>query len=359
MTTGAPPSGVSQSLAYTASQVNLVLTGSGSSAPPPSPTPTPTPTPTPAPTPTFVIAPGDDSLAPGADMAVLRNTEQLTDALLEELAEGRTGAWLEGDDFVARIDSGPNGVARRQTSQGAFGGVDRPLGQGSIGVDAAYVSTQLTEAIGGSAMIDAVRIDAYGRLDNALGVLSASAGVAADRLQTDRIASQTRQAKAAYDALEATASVQESRRLRIGGFDILARAGLTYDQMRTDRFDETGAGGQDISGAAGDLASLRAFAGLTLDRAFRAGLAEPLRLRVNIAYAHEMLAADARATVFAQDGTAFSTGAWNGGRDGAYGGLNLSQGVGGGVSLFADYRLQPRLEGVFSERAIVGLRWVF
>jgi hypothetical protein len=33
--------------------------------------------------------------------------------------------------------------------------------------------------------------------------------------------------------------------------------------------------------------------------------------------------------------------------------------VGGGVSVFADYRLQPRLEGAFSERAIVGLKWVF
>ena len=68
-----------------------------------------------------------------------------------------------------------------------------------------------------------------------------------------------------------------------------------------------------------------------------------------------MLADDARATVFAEDGTAFSSTAWSGGRDAVFGGLNLSQGVGGGVSVFADYRLQPRLEGAFSERAIVGL----
>ncbi len=202
--TGTAPSGLSQSVDYSATDVSLSLSSptSQTPSPSPSPTPTPSPTPSPAPGPPIIVAPTNDTVFASLGTSALVSAQAAGDALFGHLgdlqgvggtvdlamaaprpaqvafagnASGASGSaaessgktqrysgWVRGIGHFTSVSGAAGAPGFNSQSGGFFAGIDRPVSDRLVlGVAAGYGRTYINEKAGGSGTIDTPRLALY------------------------------------------------------------------------------------------------------------------------------------------------------------------------------------------------------
>jgi fibronectin-binding autotransporter adhesin len=273
-------------LAYSANQVDLALTN--------------------------VVAPTNTSVYTTIGSTASLGAQTASTTLLDRM--GRKSAstaatpagWIDASGSHKSV-GGTNGEPGFEANRyGFLTGLDKKVGQYTIGVAAGYTHADIEEQqTGDSGSVDTLRVAAYGnRWFGGIG-LSATAGYGLDFLSQKRPFGAIGTAEGDHFGHEFTLGGQASLPLTLGSVVITPRVGLRYAYFHANGFSENGAGGQDLSVGTDNVHSLQPYAEVTLDKAF-GNVVEPFDVQLRLGYAHELLNANRTVAVAAQDGTVFA-----------------------------------------------------
>ena len=278
--TGNTPSGFKQSLAYTATDVNLSL---GS----------------------IVIAPTNDTVFTALGTAALLGGQATNGTILGHLAgfattgggmreaglaapapvevamagqgdfDGflneapaklrRLGGWFQARGSFARLN-GSGGAAGFGTSSGGFlAGLDRPVGRRlRLGLAAGYSHTDVSVHDGESGSLDTPRVAVYGSYAFGRIALDATAGYAHEQIDAARpVAALGETATSGHAGGLTTAALQAEGRVDLDGVRLVPAAGLEYAHLYETGFAESGSPGFDLAVSGRNSNSLRPFAGVS------------------------------------------------------------------------------------------------
>ncbi len=282
-------------LAYSANQVNLLLTNVNNVV-----------------VPTInVVAPTDTSIYTTLGSTASWGAQTASTTLLDRTSRksastaATPAGWIDASGSHNRI-GGTNGEPGFEANRyGFLTGLDKKVGPYTIGVAAGYTHADIKEEqTGDSGSVDTIRVAAYGsRWFGGVG-LSATAGYGLDFLSQKRPFGAVGTADGDHLGHEFTLGGQASLPLTFGSLVITPRVGLRYAYLHANGFGESGASGQNLSVGTDNVHSLQPYAEVTLDKAFGNAL-KPVNVQLRLGYAHELLNTNRTVTVAAQDGTEF------------------------------------------------------
>ncbi len=294
---GANLSGLTSTVTYGASDVDLVLAADASGTTTPS-----TP---------VVIAPVETSIYTALGTAMSINAQHTNAALMARAgAQAAPGAapdaWIDATGTQTKVGGSAGEPGFQANRYGFLAGVERRLGETTVGFAGGYAHTDLDESqTGSSGMADTLRAALYGsRWLGPVGV-SATVGYGLDFLSQKRPFASVGTAKGDHIGQEFTTAAQASLPLRLGSVVLTPRVGLRYAYFHANGFGESGAAGQDLQVGTDNVHSLQPYAEVTLDKAFGDAL-RPVNVQLRLGYAHEVLDAGRAVSVASQDGTLFT-----------------------------------------------------
>lgn len=301
VSTGAHLNGLSQSVNYGATEVDLLLVQG-----------------------TTTIAPLDTSIYTALGSTAAVGAQAFDVALLDHLVTAstaftppttaRTGGhdatWATLTQGYVRADGSGAASAFGAHRYGFAAGFDHPIDDrtlvgGAIGYEHDEIGESTTPDTG---KLDAIRLAAYGR--HRLGPIEASAvfGYGSDWGSEKRpFGAGPNSTPEGSDWLqELSGTAQAGLPLELSSNTVLEpRAGLHWAWLHGQSFAESGGGGQNLSVGADTAHSAQPYLGLTLMHAL--GTAhEPVNVHVDLDYARELAGRQRAVTVFSEDGTAFA-----------------------------------------------------
>jgi len=309
-TSSGQPSGTGQTIAYTSTDVNLILgapastvsttTGAFGSAS------------------NIALSDGffdvdgivfdhmdDTQFGQGADQVktALAGTAPMQLAMngpLQQLAQAggqmsdtlaRHGAWVRGVGSFLDVDN--QGAASGFSAQGGgvIAGIDHPFGPVTLGIAAGYSGTNFRQNDGESGDIQTIRGMAYVHYHAAPQIIvDGIAGIAYDRIHTQRpIASLGSTASESHNAWEENLAVQAGYVMPWQGFTLIPRIGAQYLHLAENKFSESGGSGFDLSRGAENVDSFQPLISLAALKPFV--LANGMRVtpEFKVTYSHELL----------------------------------------------------------------------
>ncbi|HVA12222.1 MAG TPA: autotransporter domain-containing protein, partial [Stellaceae bacterium] len=374
--TGTAPSGVSQSIAYTPTDVDLILGA-------------------------LVVAPTTDTVFGALDTSALLDAQQANATLLGHLADlhsgsgsatiqtslaatsptqlafgggaqdlngvlaglpdamTRLGGWFRASGNFAKLD-GNGGIPGFDTQGGGFmAGIDRPVAAHIVaGIAGGYSRTNLSAQDSESGTIETPRIALYGSYARGPWALDATAGYAYDRIAEARpIAALGQTASAHHDAHEATAATQASYRFERGGMTIMPAAGLDYVHLFDEGFAESGATGFDLNVTHRNADSLRPFIGASVSEPFTTAGGLRLVPEADVSYSHELFAAVP--SLVTVGGGSFSVAGLAPSRDALAIGGGLTAKMSDRLALFAAYHATLPTGNLLEQTVSAGLSYRF
>ncbi len=294
---GNTPEGFTQGLTYSASAVDLNLTGG------------------------LVIAPGNATIFGAMGSALLRDAQRVNGVLLERLARScepsdsrncaRSGrpAWIVANGTFNRIEGNHGAPDVREDRYGFVAGSDRALGAWTVGLAGGYSHGKVREDTGqASGEVDTLRLAAYGA--RALGAvdIAMTAGYAYDFISTRRDFGSLGNTRGSAHAQEFNAGLQLSRPFSLGttAVTLTPRLGVRYAHVRGLGLDETGLASQRLSVDQQTLDSLQPYVDVSLDYTFEpAYTSRAGRVQARVAYAYETQGRARDVSVTSGDGTRF------------------------------------------------------
>ena len=374
VTSNAP--GLAQSLAYSATEVDLSASGS------------------------FTLAPTTDSVFSSLDTSALLGGQQANDTLLGHLSDSHSGtgsdtietslagttptrlAFAGGaqhlSDAVAQLPdalaqlggwfratgtfaslAGTSAMPGLDTQGGGFmAGLDRPIAPNSrAGIALGYSHTNLSQHDGESGTLDTPRLAAYGSYVMGAWAFDATAGYAYDRIGEKRPLAGIGTASANHDAHEATGAAQASYRFDYAGVAVMPNAGVTYVHLFDGRFNESGAGGFNLDISHRNANSLRPFIGISASKPVMTAGGLRLVPEADIRYSHELFAT-APSQVFVGGGN-FSVSGLAPSHDLLTLGGGLTAAMTDRLDLFADYHATLPTGNYWQQTISAGLRYEF
>ena len=297
--TGANLNGLTQSVTYSASEIDLLLAQLAVTSTP------------------ITIAPRDTSIYTALGSAAVQGTRAFDRTLLDRLAATpatapaglRDGTWAALTTGYARADGNGTASAFGAHRSGFAAGFDHGSGRTLVGGAIGYEHDEIGEsATPCTGRLDALRFAAYG--SRMLGAIEAS-GVfgygfawATDKRPLGAGPNSTPEGSHWLQSLSGTA--QAGIPLEISSNTVLEpRAGLHWAWLHGQGFAESGGGGENLAVGADTVHSAQPYLGLTLMHAFDTA-AEPVNVHVDVEYARELANRTRAVTVVAQDGTAFA-----------------------------------------------------
>ncbi len=348
---GNTPEGFAQDLLYSASAVDLNLTGG------------------------FVIAPSNATLFGAMGSALLRDTQRVNGALLERLARtcepsasrncARAGqsAWIVANGTFDRIEGNGGAPDVREDRYGFVAGRDRALGAWTVGLAGGYSHGKVREDTGeASGEVDTLRLGAYGA--RALGAvdIAMTAGYAYDFISTRRDFGSLGNTRGSAHAQEFNAGLQLSRpfSLGTGAITLTPRLGVRYAHLRGLGLDETGLASQRLSVDKQTLDSLQPYMDVSLDYAFEpAYTSRAGHVQARVAYAYETQGRGRDVSVTSGDGTRFVIPGTQDTRGLATVGLGLSLPMGKTATAHARYDTVLPTGNVRSQAIFAGIDFRF
>ena len=296
---GANLNGLTQSINYGATELDLLLAQSTASAA------------------TRTIGPLDTSIYTALGSTVARAAQAFDAALLGHLVSALVGSragrhdgtWATLTDGYARGSGNDAASSFGAHRSGFAAGWDRHVGDALVGAALGYEHDDIGEATTpDSGKIDAARVAAYG--SRMVGPISASAvfGYGFDWASEKRpFAAGANVTPAGHNRLqELSGTLQAGVPLELASVTVLEpRAGLHWAWLHGLGFMESGGGGQDLAVGPDTVHSAQPYVGLTLMQAF-GGTEKPINVHLDVDYARELARHTRMVTVFSQDGTAFS-----------------------------------------------------
>jgi len=258
-----------------------------------------------------VIAPTQTSnYAALGTAALLRaqsaNASLVERGVLDDPSRKGDGLWVTaagaGTDIQGR--SGQPGFHMDQ--YGLMMGVDRPVGDATVGVAAGFSHSNLRENVtGDTAQTDTVRLALYGAQPLGAVRLSGTVGYAFDDLSQKRNFAGIGVAEGDHVGHEFTAALQAAMPIAVGGGTLTPSIGARYAYFHGNAFGEDGARGQNLRVGVDSARSLQPYVGLKFDQSFDHD-GKPLDLQLRAGYATETAGRHRGVTVAAQDGTLFA-----------------------------------------------------
>ncbi|WP_042304206.1 autotransporter outer membrane beta-barrel domain-containing protein, partial [Paraburkholderia kururiensis] len=258
------------------------------------------------------VAPTDTSLYTALGTAAIVGAQAQDAALLDRLGNGSAATpgapagWVTATGSHTKV-GGTNGEPGFQSDRyGFLAGLDRTLGNYTVGVAAGYDHTAVGEQnTGDSGTIDAVRAALYGARRLGPVNLAATVGAGLDFLSLKRPFGTQGTAEGDHMGQEFNFGTQASLPMTFGSVTITPRIGLRYAYLHANGFAESGAGGQNLHVGTDNVRSLQPYAQVSLDRAF-GDVLRPVNVELRVGYAHELLDANRAVSVASQDGTPFN-----------------------------------------------------
>jgi len=263
-------------------------------------------------------------------------------------------------DFYSRQSTG-NQIGYRAYTSGVTVAIDRDLSEKAIvGLHTSYGHSEVSLRKGaGDGTVDSIRIGPHGTLfdDNAFLEASVSYGVHMTNVDRDVIVGGLeRTAESDYVAHDVTAEVGGGYTMNLWGWDVTPAAAVYYTVYHRPGFNESGAGGANLSVERETSQSLRSDLELSVTKVFECGSAK-IMPEVYGGWRHEYCGHDSLSARFRQGVTGFSIDN-DTIRDKAYFGLGVS------VLLREDLSLYVQYEGSVSpsdtaNSIAVGAGWRF
>ncbi len=377
---GTTPSGVSQSVAYSASDVDLVLTS-------------------------LTVAPTNDTVFTSTGTSALLNGQQANASLLDHLAGldagtesdtfqnafasfddteasaalayagpakpddnplaslpqkmARIGGWFRGLGSFADL-SGNGSTPGFSTSGGGFlAGVDRPVTNNlSAGIAGGYTRTSLSEDGGSSGSIDSSRFAFYGSYGFGAWAFDATLGYAYDRFSNSRLISSVGEvASSSHTGHEFDGALQVSRRFDLGGLTVLPEAGLQYVHLYERGFDEAGAPGFNLTVASRNSDSVRPFLGARFVKPWLTDGGMHMAVEADFAYSREL--SDTPPSIVQVGGGSFTVDGLAPARDQLSLGTGITARMNDRLALFADYHATLPTGNLVQQTVKAGLNYVF
>lgn len=293
---GVDLSGLTPSLDYSASEVDLVL---APFAPP------------------VTIAPLDTSIYTALASTAALGERAFDGALMGHLATSptidragkRDSAWATLMDGYARADGSGAASAFGAHRSGFAAGFDHEIGNGTVGGAIGYEHDEISEsATPSTGKLDTLHFAIYGRRMfgpvEASGVFGYGFSWASEKRPLAPGPNGTPEGSNHLQSL--SGSAQAGTPFEIGSHTVLEpHAGLHWAWLHGQGFAESGGNGQNLAVGADTVHSAQPYLGLSLMHAFGT-MAEPVSVHVDVDYAYELANRNRSVTVFTQDGTAFA-----------------------------------------------------
>jgi autotransporter-associated beta strand protein len=302
-TAGANLGALGSTLVYDANQVDLSLQAADSI----------TPTDPSAP---VVIAPTLTTIYTAMGTSTLLQGQRSTRMLMDRLdqsgdtpATGR-GVWAMAGGSGTKV-SGTDGAPGFMThAYGFLAGVERQVGQATIGAAAGYTYASLGErGTGASGTTDTLRLALYGRQSLGPVYVSGTVGYGLDFLSQKRPFAGVGTAEGDRIGHEFTSAAQVNLPLAASQFTVTPYAGLRFAYFHAQGFSESGANGQNLTVGTDNARSVQPYVGMKLDKQLGSEI-RPINAQLRLGYAWETIGSarlmqvqSADATVFAAPGT--------------------------------------------------------
>ncbi|MGN6319420.1 autotransporter outer membrane beta-barrel domain-containing protein [Trinickia sp.] len=293
---GADLSGLTSSLNYGASEIDLVL----------APYATP-----------VAIAPLYTSIYTALASTAALGARAFDAALMDHLAATsaidragkRNSAWATLTDGYARADGSGAASAFGAHRSGFAAGFDHEIGKGTVGGAIGYEHDEISEsATPSTGRLDTLHLALYGR--RMFGPIEASIifgygfSWASEKRPLAPGPNGTPEGSNRLQSL--SGSAQAGIPFEVGSNTVLEpHAGLHWAWVHGQGFAESGGSGQNLAVGADTLHSAQPYLGLTLMHTFGT-MAEPVSIHVDVDYARELANRTRSVTVLTQDGTAFA-----------------------------------------------------
>jgi len=293
---GATLGTLTPSVTYSANQVGLTLATPSGPGTPSGPT---------------VIAPTQTSnYAALGTAALLRaqsaNASLMERTLLDDRSSRGDGLWVTAAGAGTDIQSRNGQPGFHMDQYGLMMGVDRPVGDATVGVAAGFSHSNLRENVtGDTAQTDTARLALYGTQPLGALRLSGTVGYAFDDLSQKRNFAGIGVAEGDHVGHEFTAALQAAMPVAVGGGTLTPSIGARYAYFHGNAFGEDGARGQNLRVGVDSARSLQPYVGLAFDQSFDHD-GKPLDLQLRAGYATETAGRHRGVTVAAQDGTLFA-----------------------------------------------------
>lgn len=293
---GADLSGLTSSLSYGASEIDLVL---ASFAAP------------------VTIAPLNTSIYTALASTAALGARAFDAALMDRLATApaidRAGkpesAWAALMDGYARADGSGAASAFGAHRTGFAAGFDHDIDNGTVGGAIGYEHDEISEsATPSTGRLDTLHLAVDGRRMfgpvEALGVFGYGFSWASEKRPIAPGPNGTPEGGNRVQAL--SGSAQAGIPFEVGAHTVLEpHVGLHWAWVHGQGFAESGGNGQNLAVGADTLHSAQPYLGLTLMHAFGT-MAEPVSIHVDVDYARELANRTRSVTVLTQDGTVFA-----------------------------------------------------
>lgn len=258
------------------------------------------------------VAPTDTTIYTALGTAAIVGAQSQDAAVLDRLGNGSTATrgspagWVTATGSHTKV-GGTNGEPGFQSDRyGFLAGLDRKLGDYTVGVAAGYDHTAVSEQnTGDSGTVDSVRAALYGARELGPVNVAATLGAGLDFLSLKRPFGTEGTAEGDHMGQEFNFGTQASLPMTFGSVTVTPRIGLRYAYFHANSFGESGAGGQNLEVGSDSVRSLQPYAQVSLDRAFGDAL-KPVNVELRVGYAHELLDANRAVSVASQDGTPFN-----------------------------------------------------
>jgi outer membrane autotransporter protein len=258
-----------------------------------------------------VVAPTNTSVYTAVGTSVILGAQTSNAALLDRLdrasaaTAGSPLGWVVATGSHTKVDGTSGAPGFQSNRYGFLAGLDKRVGDDTVGVAASYAHTDINEAqTGDSGAIDTLRAALYASRQTGPVVLAATAGAGLDFLSQKRPFGALGTAKGDHTGQELTAGAQASLPMAFDGVAVTPRAGARLAYFHANSFGESGAGGQNLNVGTDTVRSLQPYVGVTLDKTF--GEVHPVAAQLRLSYAREVLDANRAVSVASQDGTLFT-----------------------------------------------------
>jgi outer membrane autotransporter protein len=384
--TGSNPSGLPQAIVYDPGDVQLQL--GASSAPgvtPPAVVAAP-----------VIVVPTNDTIYTAVSSALVLNGQRANSIILDRLgnrsagiADGEIaraapaqyaqsgigdqvgqlasalpqlseGGWFRGIGSFSSLNGSATAPGFGTAAGGFLAGFDRAIAADAyVGLAGGYLRSEVNEHSTSSGRADTARLALYGGGWWLGNLFTGTAGYARDWTDTSR-GLFTGTARQHHGGDEATAAVQWSRPLDVGGFGggvatLTPKAGFQYLHLSEGGFTETGAGGFDLSGGSRTADSAQPFIGVAVAQKLVTAGGTRFVPEFRLNYAREV-SGNARVLSVAAGGGNFLVVGVRPSRDQLTAGLGVAIEAGPMVSVYGNYDGQIRTANTADQTVSAGLR---
>lgn len=313
-----------------------------------------------------VVAPTDTSIYTAVGTATVMNAQGVTSALMDRLDDRPAGAsgrnasgWAVATGAQTDVD-GTDGRPGFQANQyGFLAGFDRSVDDDLIGVAGGYQHIDLSEqATGDSGTVDALRGLIYARRWLGPVSLAGTLGYGLDFMSQKRPFAGIGTASGDHIGQEFTGAAQAGMPMGLAGFVLTPRIGVRYAWLHANGFDESGAGGQDLTVGTDNVRSLQPYAEVALKRAFGDAF-RPVDVQVRVGYAREVLDAGRAISVSSQDGTLFTAAGTSLPRGYLTAGIGIGMKPAKNCTVSLDYNALINTDHASAQGGSVKVDWLF